>query len=233
MLCKIADLLVEVPAVGDLPRRCESYLTRETGEADIVIREADFEPERLPQGCSYELICYMESARLFYWSLLKFQGMMLHASCVEFEGRSYLFSGPSTVGKSTHTGLWRENLGDGVLNLNDDKPALRYIDGVWYAYGTPWCGKDGINLNRKAPVAGICFLKQSQQIKMERLSPTQAAVRLIHQSARLMPEQSQVARMLTLVDGLARQIPTYELDNTPTREAARLSYETMRDNAPC
>ncbi|MBO5867652.1 MAG: hypothetical protein J6Q54_01930 [Oscillospiraceae bacterium] len=232
MLCKIAELLVEVPEVGDLPQRCEAYLAKEPGKADIVIREADFQPERW-EGVSYNLICYMESARLFYWELLRFQGMMLHASAVEFEGRSYLFSGPSTVGKSTHTGLWKEILGQGVETINDDKPALRYIDGTWYAYGTPWCGKDGINLNRKAPLAGICFLKQSKQIVMSRLSAKDAMIRIIHQSARKMPEPELMTGMLMLVDTLVRDIPVYELENTPTQEAARLCYETLRASAPC
>lgn len=232
MLCRIAELLVEVPDVGDLPRRCEPYRAEEAGTPDIVIREADFTPERWP-GCPYDLICYMESARLFYWELLRFDGMMLHASAVEYEGRGYLFSGPSTVGKSTHTGLWRQLLGEGVLTLNDDKPALRRIDGVWYAYGTPWCGKDGINLNRKAPLAGICFLKQSTEIKITRQSLRDAVIRIVHQSARLMPEKSQVAQMLTMADALARDIPVYELENTPTPDAARLSYETLRNSAPC
>ena len=231
MLCRIAELLVQVPDVGDLPRRCEPYRTEETGTADIVIRESDFQPERWP-GCPYDLICYMESARLFYWELLRFEGMMLHASAVEFEGRSYLFSGPSTVGKSTHTGLWRELLGEGVLTINDDKPALRRVAGVWYAYGTPWCGKDGINLNRKAPLAGICFLKQSNEIKITRQSLRDAVIHIVHQSARLMPEKSQVEQMLTMADILAREIPVYELENTPTPDAARLSYETLRASAP-
>jgi len=231
MLCRIADLLVEVPDVGDLPRRCQPYRTEEPERADIVIREADFRAEKWP-GCPYDLICYMESARLFYWELLRFQGMMLHASAVEYEGRGYLFSGPSTVGKSTHTGLWRQLLGEGVLTINDDKPALRLIDGTWYAYGTPWCGKDGINLNRKVPLAGICFLKQSKENKITRQPLREAMIRLVHQSARQMPEQSQVAQMLTMVDALARQIPVYELENTPTLDAARLSYETLRASAP-
>ena len=37
------------------------------------------------------------------------------------------------------------------------------IDGKAYAYGTPWCGKDGINQNKKVPLQGICFLIQSKE----------------------------------------------------------------------
>lgn len=34
-------------------------------------------------------------------------GFYLHSSAVELDGRAYLFSGKSGVGKSTHTRLWQ------------------------------------------------------------------------------------------------------------------------------
>ncbi len=37
MLCKIADLLVEVPADGGMDARCAEYLYDQPGEADINI----------------------------------------------------------------------------------------------------------------------------------------------------------------------------------------------------
>lgn len=227
MLCAIADLLVEVPAAGDLPSRCSAYITQEGKEADIVIREADFEPDRW-EGCGHNMVCYMESARLFYYDIPRLGGMMLHASAVEFEGRAYLFSGPSTVGKSTHTRLWRQLLGEGVQFFNDDKPALRCMDGTWYAYGTPWCGKDGINQNKKVPVAGICYLKQGHQNSIRRLTEQEAMIYTISQSTKKMPAADKMIPLLSVVDKLVREVPMYELENMPELAAAQLSYETMR-----
>ena len=40
-------------------------------------------------------------------------GFYLHSSAVELDGRAYLFSGKSGVGKSTHTRLWQQIFGDG------------------------------------------------------------------------------------------------------------------------
>lgn len=227
MLCAIADLFVEVPAVGNLPERCTAYITEENKKADILIREADFEPS-LWEGCNHETVCYMESARLFYYDIPRLGGMMLHASAVEFEGRAYLFSGPSTVGKSTHTRLWRQLLGEGVQFFNDDKPAVRCIDGVWYAYGTPWCGKDGINQNKRVPIAGICYLKQGHQNSIRRLTEQEAMIYTISQSTKKMPTAEKMIPLLSVVDKLVREVPMYELENMPELEAARLSYETMR-----
>lgn len=226
MLCKIADLLVEVPSGGGLDRRCAAYITEEKKPADITILESDYVPEDQP-NLGYNDMCYIESSRRFYWALPRFDGLMLHSAAVEYQGKAYLFSGPSTVGKSTHTRLWRQLLGEEVTFLNDDKPALRRVDGTWFAYGTPWCGKDGINTNKKAVLAGICFLKQGQQNSIRRLSAKEAMIRILSQSTKRIPEPMGMARLLENIDALLAQVPVYELENTPTLEAARLSYETM------
>lgn len=231
MLCKIADLFVEVPAAGGMDQRCAAYITEEQKEPDIVIHESAYKPERNP-GMNHDDVCYMESCRYFYWELPRFQGLMLHAAAVEFEGRAYLFSGPSTVGKSTHTRLWRDMLGEGVRFINDDKPALRYLEDKWYAYGTPWCGKDGINENRKVPLAGICFLKQGHQNSIRRLSPQEAMTKVLFQSTKAIASPAVVRQLLSMVDLLVRKVPIYELENKPEPAAARLSYETMRSGAP-
>lgn len=227
MLCKIADLYVEVPAVGDMEQRCAAYRTDADEKADIVIREADFEPARW-EGCSHEMICYMETARLFYWDILRLGGMMLHSAAVEYDGRAYLFSGPSTVGKSTHTRLWRQLLGDDVQFFNDDKPAIRCVDGVWYAYGTPWCGKDGINQNKKVPIAGICYLKQGKVNEIRSLDQKEAMIYTVSQSTKKLPAADKMIHLLSTVDKLVREVPMYELENMPELAAAQLSYETMR-----
>ena len=110
--------------------------------------------------------------------------------------------------------------------FNDDKPALRLLDGTWYAYGTPWCGKDGINKNMKVPLAGICFLAQAKENRMERLSPDVALRHLLSQTIRFLRE-ADTRQLLQLLDHLLRHIPVYRLENLPNEEAAKLSYETM------
>ena len=154
--------------------------------------------------------------------------MMLHASAVELDGKAYLFSAPSGTGKSTHTRLWQSVFGEKARVFNDDKPALRLIDGTWYAYGTPWCGKDGININMKVPVAGICFLKQAPENRIRRLSADEAAQRIISQTLRKFKLVENLDLMLSHVDKLVRQIPAFELENRPEEEAVHMSYENMR-----
>ena len=226
MLCKIAELLTEVPAVGGMPPRCRSYLAQEARQPKIVIDERQYQLDRWkPLGENAAV--YMESGRQFYVRLLHYDGLMLHASAAALGGRAYLFSGPCGRGKSTHTRLWQQAFGDAVQVFNDDKPALRRLDGRWYAYGTPWCGKDGINLNQKWALGGICFLEQAQENRIRRLTAAEALPLVLAQTTyRLQARGMEL--LLASLDKLLREIPVFLLENRPEEAAARLSFDTMR-----
>ena len=156
-----------------------------------------------------------------------YNGLMLHASAAALGGRACLFSGPCGRGKSTHTRLWQQTFGEAVQVFNDDKPALRRLDGRWYAYGTPWCGKDGINLNQKWPLGGICFLEKSQENRIRRLPAAEALPLILAQTTYRLPPQ-YMELLLASLDSLLREIPVFLLENRPEEAAARLSFETMR-----
>lgn len=227
MICKIADLIVEIPETGGMAPRCQAYLSDAQAPVDIRISEDRYKLEHWEE-LPYDLACYMESGYHFYANLLRFSGMLLHASAVEYQGQAYLFSGPSTVGKSTHTRQWQKTFGPDVCVFNDDKPALRCLDGRWYAYGTPWCGKDGINENKKVPLAGICFLKQADENRIRPLTGFEAVGNLCSQTVYSLHKQENMERMLSCVDELIRKVPIWQLENKPGEEAVRLAWETMR-----
>ena len=222
MICRVADLYVQIPEAGGIASRCGEYLA--SGTADILITEDSYNLDRW-QGMPYEDACYMESGFHFYGKLIQHSGMMCHASAVAYQGKAYLFSGPSTVGKSTHTRQWQKSFAD-VRVFNDDKPALRLLDGQWFAYGTPWCGKDGINENLKVPLGGICFLKQGPQNRIRRLQPREALGYVLSQTWQFRKPENQELHM-RLVDDLLRNIPIFELENVPGEEAAIMSREAL------
>lgn len=229
MRCRIADLIVDLPEAGGLAPRCQAYLTCDTAPADITVCEQDYDLEYWNMK-DPSLAYYMESGFRFYGNLLRFRGMLLHASAVELEGKAYLFSGPSGMGKSTHTRLWQKLYGDAAQVFNDDKPALRCVDGAWFAYGTPWCGKDGINQNKKVPLAGICFLKRGEENRIRRLSSPEAVPLLMGQTHYRFRRAENMERLLSILDQLIRDIPIYEMECLPDLAAAQLSSRTMRRN---
>lgn len=231
MLCEISNLLVQIPLAGNMLERSKEYFTETKGDsADIVIRADLYNLNRWPT-LSEEDAIYMESCFQFYYKLLLFNGMMLHASALEYNGKAYLFSGPCGMGKSTHTRLWQSIYGDAVQVFNDDKPALRRLDGQWFAYGTPWCGKDGINQNKKVPLGGICFLKRGETDKIRRLDPKEAMQNIIWQTTRKLADINKMNKLLELVDKLVCEIPIFELKCTKEPSAAYLSSEVMCEAA--
>lgn len=222
MICKIAGLGVDVPPVGDMEKRCRPYLA--DVPAEIVLDEKEMNPHawRVP---TEELGYYLSSGFRFYGKLLDYEGFMLHSSCVVVDGYAYLFSGPCGVGKSTHTAKYLKAF-PGAEIINDDKPALRRIDGCWYAYGTPWCGKDGINENTSAPIAGICFLHRGDE-QLRRLGALEAVGYLHkHANGRSNPEQAQ--KVMRLLNKLIREVPVFEYYNHAEEGAEQVTYEAMR-----
>lgn len=221
MNCKIAGLGVEVPEVGNMPERCIFYLA--DVKPDIVLNKEELRLERW-MAPSLESGYYLDSGYLFYHALLDYDGLMLHSSCVVVDGYAYLFSGPSGMGKSTHTAKYLKTFPDAVI-INDDKPALRRVDGRWIAYGTPWCGKDGINVNASAPVAGLCFLHRGDT-ELRRLSLPEAIGYILKRSVGL--RNSEAAQKLTRLAGiLASEIPVFEFYNHADDGAELITYSAM------
>ena len=229
MICKIADLSVQIPVAGDMPERCKEYLINQDS-ADIIIRAELYNLEKWSH-LSNEMAVYLESGRQFYASLLQNNGLYLHSSAVEMDGKAYLFSGPSGMGKSTHTRLWQQVFGESAQVFNDDKPALRRMEDGWYAYGTPWCGKDGINQNKKVPLGGICFLRRGKENSICRLDPLEASTYIISQTIHKFTDTKDLDLMLSHVEKLVSEIPVYEFFNKPEPEAVRLSHDVMSRGA--
>ena len=226
---RIADLIVEIPATGNMDTRCRNYRITSEKNTDVIISDDLYNYNKWLH-LNVEDIAYMESGSQFYQAIIDYNGLYLHSSAVFMEGKAYLFSGPCGVGKSTHTGIW-ESIFDGARIINDDKPALRFINNKWYAYGTPWSGKNHININVKAPLAGICFLEQGNENTIKRLSEFEAVVKIMSQTTYKFKYVERMDKLISSVNLLVNKIPIYELTNRPEPEAARLSYETMRRGA--
>lgn len=158
---------------------------------------------------------------------LEYDCILFHSSAVAVDGRGYLFAAPSGIGKSTHAKLWREMLGNRAAAINDDKPLLRLIDGVWFVCGTPWNGKHGLGCNRLVPIQGICFLEQAKRNAIYRMDSRAAIPLLLNQMLRP-TELAGMDRLLGLTADLLNQIPMWRLQCLPDRCAAALCYRTMK-----
>lgn len=172
---------------------------------------------------------YIFTGAGFYEALLEFNGFMLHSSGVCVDGYAYLFSADPGTGKSTHTGLWQEYFGnERALIINDDKPAIRLVDDVLYAYGTPWSGKTDKNLNMRVPVGAIVFLERSEGHNwVKEITPKEAIPLILGQTIRpALPDK--MIKLLDVLDTLLRRVKVYRLGCDMSMDAVKTSYEAIR-----
>lgn len=226
----IAGLKTEYNVRGELLReRSKSYKADfDDSETEIKLNiKEDFikmKKEEIPY-LSLDEHEYMWTCEAFYNELLRHNGMMLHSSCVEKDGFAYLFSARSGTGKSTHTHLWLKNL-EGTRIINDDKPALIYDDGKWYACGTPFSGKTDENIDVKIPVRAITFLHRSEENTVKKIPPFQAVSLLIEQTIKP-ADRSLAENMLELADLLLREVPVFSLGCNLQDDAAVVAYNEI------
>lgn len=229
---KIADLIVGIDnRYGFVERQCADYIFSGDAEADFCVRadDQDIEKEKsssdqvfsdgyIESVCVYRNICN---------ELPRYDAFLLHASVIECDGVAYAFSAPSGTGKSTHTRLWLERFGERARIINGDKPILRFVDGRLTVYGTPWCGKEGYNVNASSPFGALCFINRAEKNSIVRADPSVAVMKLFGQI--LLPEDEEKASLLLdLLDRMMTQYPVYELYCNMSPEAADVAYNGMR-----
>lgn len=230
MKIKVADLIAELDIGGDLLKsRITPYLYNGDEPADIVFGVSSTyyaDRQKETPHLTIDECEYLWSGAHFYEQLARFDGVMLHASCVEYEGRAYLFSARSGTGKSTHTHLWLKYL-PGSRIINDDKPAIRCVDGVYYAYGTPWSGKTDESVNTGVPIAGIAFLKRGKNT-IKRITGIKALKPFMDQTVRPY-DKELMGNMLETLNGILTDIPIYELTCDMSEDAVMTSYNAMKN----
>ena len=229
---RIADLNIRINNVHSYTdKACRKYLAenQDSGfDFEVSATHDDYEMDKgnhedYSEGYLEYISIYRQIAR----KILEFDGLILHASVVEMDGKAYAFSAPSGTGKSTHTRLWLEAFDGKARIINGDKPLIRYIDGVLYAYGTPWCGKEMYNVNTRAELKSICFLERASENSIVEIDKNEAVKRIFIQL--LLPENNQQTEMFfKMIDILLDKVKFYKLGCNMDVEAAKIAYEGMK-----
>ena len=223
---KVAGLLFKMDACGMTEQRAEKYQIETPDEPLFEVTSRwDLVKHRHPE-LAVDIGHYLSTGNCFYRNLIEYNGMMLHASAVVVDGVAYLFSADSGTGKSTHTGLWLKKFGERAYILNDDKPALKLEEGVWYAYGTPWSGKHDINVDRRIPIGGIALVKRGETNEITPAKGVLTIQKLLKQLNRPKGKEYR-EKLLELMDRLMTDVPIWELQCNMEPEAADVAYNAM------
>ena len=230
---KIADIVFSAKLIyGYTGRLCASYEYKgeEPDAFSAVMTTEDIASEKAlaPDFPEPYLECLALFRKLCDYALTNADGIIFHSSAIMVDGEAYLFTAPSGTGKSTHARLWREMLGDKAVMINDDKPIIRYVDGAFYVYGTPWNGKHHLDTNTRAKIKAICKIYQAKENKIERASTQDMLITILNQTIR--PSSlEQMDKLLVLIDKMLKEVNLYTLGCNISAEAAELSYKTMSE----
>ncbi|MBR2555280.1 MAG: hypothetical protein IKE94_10500, partial [Aeriscardovia sp.] len=153
--------------------------------------------------------------------------VLCHGSAVAVDGQAYLFIAKSGTGKSTHTRLWRELLGERAVMVNDDKPLVHVTDAGAVVYGTPWDGKHHLSRNIDVPLKAVCILTRGAENRIEPVTPAEAFPMLMQQVYRP-ADPASLSKTLNLIEKLAASVSLWRLSCNMELDAARVAYEGMK-----
>lgn len=232
MIYSICDFIVEyTPRFQRLTKRSEKYLFEDqnaTPDFSFKVTDEDIAKHIEKYPMPEDQAEYVVAGIKFYREVILRGAFFLHSAALAVDGKGYVFTGPCGAGKSTHATLWRKYFGDQVVSINDDKPAVRFFDGVPYICGTPFSGKHDINTNAKVPLCGISILSQSPENSIKKVSAAQAMKVLMDQTLR--PETAkEMSALFDMLDKLLTQVPVYHFSCNISKEAVECSYNTMKN----
>ena len=198
-----------IEASGSLVPFFENYRALDDVEPEFTVKVSHGFVNGIP-------IIPVEQSRFFLTHkaisdfLLEKGVLTFHASALCYEGKAYLFSAPSGTGKSTHARLWRETFGEKVVMICDDQPFIGFDEtGLAICYGSPYNGKEKLGANISAPIGGICVCRRAEEDRIERLSVSEAALRL-SRNIYFPDETALAAKALAVVKRLAEAVPIYD-----------------------
>lgn len=195
-----------------------------------------YEAHMLKDGTYVRIYCYPQisatnienifhAIRLFFLFIAQKNGLFaIHSASILYQGKAWLFSGHSGMGKSTHTALWHE-LFD-TPYLNGDLNLLGLQEGRITVYGIPWCGTSEIFTTEQYDLGGIVLLGRDPQTDhLEELNPSEKVLRVMQRMISPAWKERQLSENLFFAEEIADHVPILHLLCTKNTSAAY----TMKD----
>ena len=232
MKIRVADFNVEVKnKFALIERQCKKYLA-DFDKADFVIETTDEDlavEKKLPFSQESFTEPQLESLnvhRKLCFMLPEKNAIMLHSAAFSLNGKTLALVATSGTGKTTHMMHYKDLFGDSVTIINGDKPIIRLVDSELFVYGTPWCGKEGMNTNTKARLTDLCFINRSEENYTRPITKSEVASRIFSQI--YLPKTKLAAdNTLKMLDIILNSCNLWEINCTKEEKAAKVSYESI------
>lgn len=179
----------------------EAYMTEDGSYVRIYCRRP-FGEEEADQ--------LFHAIRMFYLYLAQKKGYYaVHSASILYEGKAWLFSGHSGMGKSTHTAMWHERLG--VPYLNGDLNLIGRKNGKLVACGIPWCGTSEIYTTEDYELGGIVLLGRDTKDHVEPLTMYEKIMRVMQRMISPVWKEELLEKNLQSAKEIAKEVPVLHL----------------------
>ena len=154
--------------------------------------------------------------------LIRYSIILMHGAAIATDNKCYIFTAPSGTGKTTHIQNWLECIQNTIV-VNGDKPLIDVSKKL--VYGTPWCGKEGMNTNTAVPLAGIIELKRGKNNTI-RAVPFRNMLPVLLRQIHIPNFGSSDFSVYHLINCL-KDVPCYQLTCNMDRESAIVAYNGL------
>ncbi len=230
MIIKLAQLVIEVKSryryTYDM---CHDYLYDgdEKPVFTVFATNEQIEEERKKTpGFPDDLLENTSIYRNICMEILLYDALFLHSAAISVDNEAYIFTADSGTGKTTHMNLWLRRFGERAFVINGDKPIIRRIGNEFFVFGTPWCGKEGLNRNVGVPLKSIGIIKRSEVNMAKKTDSRTAMLFLLTQTVR--PKGIEYGgKFLEIMNTLISNVPVYTLSCNMMPDACDTAYGAM------
>ncbi|MFH5882084.1 hypothetical protein [Liberiplasma polymorphum] len=151
--------------------------------------------------------------------------LALHGAALVHDNKAIIFSASSGTGKSTHANYWCDTF-ENIMIINDDKPVIYKENNTFYVAGTPWCGKDVININASYPLKSIVFLNQGKLDIVKEISTKEKLQTFLKNCIRPRNE-ALMQDTLTMIEDLVLNVSMVAYDATHSIGSVKPIYNYL------
>jgi len=147
----------------------------------------------------------------------------MHSASIVYNGKLWLFSGRSGMGKSTHASLWNKLYGTPIAN--GDLNLITISNGTALVHGIPWCGTSNTCDTGTHPLGGIVLLSRGSNDVVETLSESDKILLVMQRFISPSWTDEQLARNIDFSSELIKRVPVCRLKCTNKPSAAERMKE--------
>lgn len=228
MICEFAGICFEIEGILDSTKLfLKDFSSDKEPEETLRLSEADFKRESEISGCADRKMLEITALYRKISEIAPMYGaFLMHAAVIEADNKGIAFTASSGTGKTTHMQNWIKAFKKRVRIVNGDKPLIRLESGKFFAYPTPWCGKEKLKGTDKCELSAVCFIKRAKENETLKISKKAALRELLNRI--YIPQNEELSNLtFSLLDKFLEKSEFYDIFCNTDENSANCAYNSI------